>query len=94
MAGFEHGGAYTETVEEAQGANRRARVGLVLFVLYCLLYAGYMGLSAFSPKTMRIPALGGVNLAIAYGFGLILAALFLAFLYGWLCRTPAEARAK
>jgi hypothetical protein len=30
-----------------------------------------------------------VNLAIWYGFGLILAALILALIYGWACRSSA-----
>jgi hypothetical protein len=30
-----------------------------------------------------------VNLAIWYGFGLIVAAIFLALVYGWACRTDA-----
>ena len=31
--------------------------------------------------------MAGVNLAILYGFGLIIAALVLALLYGWLCKS-------
>lgn len=75
--------------------ERNARIGLWLFALYVLLYGGFVLLNAFVPDVMqRIPALG-VNLAIWYGFGLILAAIVLALLYGVLCRssrptTPRE----
>ena len=35
--------------------------------------------------------MAGVNLAILYGFGLIIAALVLALIYGWLCKPYDEA---
>lgn len=90
MAGFEHGGAYQATAEETQGAERRARWGLVLFALYFALYAGFMGLSAFAPQLMRSTPVGSVTLAVSYGFGLIVAALFLALVYGWVCRVTLQ----
>ena len=34
---------------------------------------------------MEVTPFAGVNLAILYGFALILAALVFALLYGWLC---------
>jgi uncharacterized membrane protein (DUF485 family) len=40
---------------------------------------------------MEITPLWGVNLAILYGFGLIVAALALALIYAWLCRANAPA---
>jgi uncharacterized membrane protein (DUF485 family) len=66
--------------------TRNARVGLVLFAVYLVLYGGFVGLNAFSPTTMEMTPVAGVNLAILYGFGLIIAALLLALLYGFLCR--------
>ena len=68
--------------------TRNARIGLVLFGVYLLLYGGFVLLSAFSPDTMESTPVAGINLAILYGFGLIAAALILALVYGWLCRTP------
>ena len=65
---------------------RNARYGLWLFSLYVILYAGFMGLSAFEPQLMSKTPFGGVNLAILYGFGLIVAALVLAVIYMILCR--------
>ncbi len=67
---------------------RHARIGLRLFALYVALYAGFVGLSAFAPRVMRRAALGSLNVAIVYGFGLILAAFMLAVLYMALCRSP------
>jgi uncharacterized membrane protein (DUF485 family) len=57
-----------------------------LFCVYLALYAGFMGLSAFAPGVMAREVLGGVNLAILYGMGLIAAAVVLAFVYMGLCR--------
>ena len=67
-----------------------ARSGLLLFVIYLALYAGFVGLAAFAPQTMGIPALFGVNLAIAYGVGLIIAALVIAALYMAACALNAR----
>ena len=60
-----------------------ARLGLVLFVVYLVLYGGFVFLNAFAAETMEITPLAGVNLAILYGFGLIVVALVLALVYGW-----------
>jgi len=68
--------------------TRNARIGLVLFGIYVLLYGGFVMLNAYSPDMMEITPVAGINLAILYGFGLIVAALVLALVYGWLCRTP------
>jgi len=70
--------------------TRNARIGLVLFAVYVVLYGGFVLLNAFAPETMERLPFAGVNLAIWYGFGLIVAALVLALLYGWLCRAPKQ----
>ena len=49
-----------------------------------------MALSAFAPETMSEPFLGGVNLAVVYGFALIIVPLLLAFLYMKLCRKTSN----
>ncbi len=81
---------------EAEDADsrRRARLGLLLFAVYCLLYAGFMGLTAFAPHLVRARPVLGLNLSVTYGFGLIGAALGLAGVYGWLCRTGRGASGK
>jgi uncharacterized membrane protein (DUF485 family) len=67
-----------------------ARTGLILFFIYLALYGGFVLLNAFSPSTMEATPFAGVNLAIWYGFGLIVAALVMALLYGWLCRASDD----
>lgn len=66
--------------------SRNARIGLVLFAIYLLFYGGFVLLSALVPEVMEVTPVAGVNLAILYGFALIVVALGFAGLYGWLCR--------
>ncbi|MCA9170498.1 MAG: DUF485 domain-containing protein [Planctomycetales bacterium] len=70
---------------------RNARIGLWLFSFYLILYSGFVMLNAFAPQTMEWTPLAGVNLAIWYGFVLIVAAFGLALLYGVLCRDEPPA---
>ena len=65
-----------------------ARLGLALFAAYASFYAGFVGLAACWPKVMATE-LAGLNLAIWWGFGLILGAFVLALLYAACCRNPA-----
>jgi uncharacterized membrane protein (DUF485 family) len=58
-----------------------SRLGLGLFWVYVLLYGGFMGIVLFYPDLLSIRPLGGVNLAILYGLGLIAGALLLAVVY-------------
>jgi uncharacterized membrane protein (DUF485 family) len=71
-------------------AEWNARLGLALFVVYLLLYGGFVALAAFAPEWMERTPLAGVNLAVWYGFGLIVAALVLALIYGWACRPGGD----
>jgi uncharacterized membrane protein (DUF485 family) len=65
-----------------------ARWGLVLFAIYVVFYAGFMGLAAVRPEVMGQPTpLGSVNLAILYGMGLIFLALLLALVYLFVSRS-------
>lgn len=75
-----------EPSDQQPQTGRAGRIGLVLFAIYVLFYAGFMALSAFAPGIMSTRPLGGVNLAIDYGMGLIVGALVLALLYMALAR--------
>ena len=72
--------------------SRNARVGLGLFFAYLVLYAGFMGLSAFVPQKMALAPFGGINLAVLYGLLLIVAAFVLALVYMFLVRRRADDR--
>lgn len=67
-----------------------ARIGLVLFSVYLILFGGFVWLNAFSAETMQTRPLAGLNLAILYGFGLILAAIVLSLIYGLVAREETD----
>ncbi|MEK7415408.1 MAG: DUF485 domain-containing protein [Planctomycetota bacterium] len=58
-----------------------SRLGLMLCVLYCLFYGGFIALAVLNPKLMAMRVGFGGNVAIWYGFGLIIAAFVLAVIY-------------
>lgn len=73
--------------------SQAARLGLLFFVLYFLLYAGFMALAVVSPLAMGA-RLGPTNVAISYGFLLIVVALALAVVYMRRCRRDEESAGK
>lgn len=65
------------------------KADLALFAVYCVFYAVFMVLVAFAPDVLAMRVLGGVNLAVAYGMGLIVAAVAMAGI-ATLIRRPKE----
>jgi uncharacterized membrane protein (DUF485 family) len=86
MAGLNFSADVGKEQEDAAVVAYNTRIGVILFIVYVLFYGGFMALSAFWPEVMSKPFLRGANLAVAYGFALIVAALVLALLYMKLCR--------
>jgi uncharacterized membrane protein (DUF485 family) len=64
-----------------------AGLGLVLFAIYLLIYMGFVLTSAFKAQTMDRVVWNGLNLAVVYGFALIIIAFVMAMIYGLMCRT-------
>jgi uncharacterized membrane protein (DUF485 family) len=86
MAGLDFKAPIAKEQEDQAVIAHNTRAGLGLFAVYVVLYGGFMALSAFWPDVMSQPVLGGANLAVTYGFGLIIAALVLALIYMKVCR--------
>lgn len=63
------------------------RLGMVLFVIYLVFYVGFVLINAWRADLMERIVLAGLNLAIVYGFALILVAFLLAMIYGVMCRS-------
>ena len=61
--------------------HQHSRLGLWLFLAYLAVYAGFVWLAAFCGPTLAKAPFGGVNLAIIYGFVLIISPLLLALAY-------------
>ena len=53
------------------------KLGLVLFAIYFALYAGFIGVTVYDYKLLAREVFAGINLAIAYGMLLIIAAIVL-----------------
>ena len=69
-----------------QSRRFNTRLGIVLFFIYTLLYVGFVLINAFAADMMESRVAAGLNLAIVYGFALIVIALLMALIYGVLCR--------
>jgi uncharacterized membrane protein (DUF485 family) len=94
MAGFDHGSMEPEQSESASTVSRNARQGLRLFAVYFLFYAGFVIVNAFRPDWMERTPVAGINVAVLYGFALIVGALVMSLVYGWLCQAPVTDEAR
>lgn len=64
----------------------KSRLGVRLFLLYCVVYAGFVLLNVFTEgRAMQAIVFAGLNLAVVYGMGLIILALVLAVIYNRMC---------
>ena len=77
--------------DETDRSAESTPLGLRLFLLYLLLYGGYMGATVLAPRAMA-STLAGVNVAILYGLLLIAVALLLALVYVTLLRRGRGSR--
>jgi len=68
-------------------AEYKTRLGVWMFLLYCLFYAGFVALNLASPLSMEMTVAFGLNLATVYGFALIIVALVQALVYDRMCRS-------
>jgi len=66
-------------------SERKAKLGIRLFIVYLLIYAGFVLIGLTKPEIMGFKILGGQNLAIVYGFGLIVLAIVMGFIYNYAC---------
>jgi uncharacterized membrane protein (DUF485 family) len=68
----------------------KARLGIVMFLMYFLFYAGFVTINLVAPLMMETIVLAGLNLATVYGFALIVVALIAALVYDALCRRKEQ----
>ena len=79
---MDHGPAEEWKTEKSEGF--KTRLGLIMFAIYTPLYLLFILIAVISPKTMAID-IGSLNLAIVYGFFLIIAAIVQALIYNYIC---------
>lgn len=82
-------GPVTEWKED-KSSPVKARLGVWMFLVYSIVYAGFILINVLNPKLMGRD-IGSFNLAIIYGLGLIVLALILSLTYNHIC-TRAEER--
>lgn len=63
----------------------KTRLGVILFFVYLLVYAGFVLIGVFYPDLMGIKTLAGLNLAFVYGMGLIVLAIIMGLVYNYFC---------
>ena len=61
----------------------KIKLGLWMFSFYLLLYGGFIVINVVNPKLMSTD-IGSLNLAIVYGFSLIIIAFIMALIYNFL----------
>jgi len=73
------------TAEKDNASAWKAKLGIKLFWVYCLVYGGFVGTAVFAPDKMSIPVFAGTNLAITYGLFLIILAILMGVVYNHYC---------
>jgi len=63
----------------------KRRLGVILFLIYGAIYAAFVIINIANASLMEAILFSGLNLAVVYGFGLILLALILALAYNRAC---------
>jgi uncharacterized membrane protein (DUF485 family) len=71
----------------------KTRIGAWMFLLYALVYAAFVAINIMEPLWMKAIVFWGLNLAVVYGFFLIVFALVLALIYTRLCSREEAALA-
>jgi len=63
----------------------KMRLGAWMFLVYALVYAGFVAINLIDPSMMEATVFLGLNLSVVYGFGLIVLALVMAVIYNQMC---------
>lgn len=66
-------------------SKKKTKLGVILFIVYSIVYAGFVIIGVTNYQSMGNIVLGGQNLAVVYGFGLILFAIVLGLVYNAIC---------
>jgi len=63
----------------------KRKLGVRMFSVYALLYLSFIVINLLKPVLMETIIIAGLNLAVVYGFSLIIIALILALIYSRAC---------
>lgn len=71
-------------LEIENSSQKKARLGILFFFIYLFFYAGFVLIGVFNYELLAND-IGGINIALIYGIGLIVFAVVLGVLYNFLC---------
>ena len=71
--------------EKDNASEYKTKTGLTLFLVYCVIYSGFVAINTIKPKLMGLKIVFGLNLACVYGFGLIILAIIMGLFYNAAC---------
>ncbi len=80
---MDHGPAVELGVDHA--AKRKSKLGIKLFFVYLIVYAVFVAIGVIDYTLMGEIVIGKQNLAVVYGFGLIILAIIMGIIYNWRC---------
>ncbi|HCL55861.1 MAG TPA: hypothetical protein DHW82_02490 [Spirochaetia bacterium] len=64
---------------------KKEKLGIILFIVYLLVYIGFIFIGVIKSELMKTQVAFGLNLAVFYGFGLIFFAVILGVIYNKIC---------
>ncbi|SOD14949.1 DUF485 domain-containing protein [Pedobacter xixiisoli] len=74
------------TTEEKEIVTRqKSKLGVRLFFVYLICYAGFVALGVFNYELLSTTVFSGLNLAVVYGIGLIVFAVIMGIIYNYYC---------
>lgn len=68
----------------AKSEGYKSRLGIYMFVIYTALYLVFVFMCVLFPKMVG-NSVGKLNIAITFGFGLIIIAIIQALIYNFMC---------
>jgi len=71
--------------KEEKSSRKKALLGIKLFFVYLFIYSGFVFIGIVNPELMGKRIVFGLNLAIVYGFGLIIIAIVMGWIYHMVC---------
>jgi uncharacterized membrane protein (DUF485 family) len=77
-----HGPSAEWQAEKSQAY--KTKLGIIMFVIYTPIYLAFILISVISPSFMS-KDVGGLNVAVVYGFGIIVLAIIQAVIYNNIC---------
>ncbi|MEA2013191.1 MAG: DUF485 domain-containing protein [Verrucomicrobiota bacterium] len=80
---MQHGPAVV--LDEDKSIDLKEKLGIKLFFAYLIVYCGFIAINMLKPKLMETKIFLDLNLAVIYGFGLIILAIVMGLIYNKIC---------